>query len=203
MTTHKSIFYQAQEQVCEALNEDEVLSGKVTFISENSKDIDYELKNALGRQGIVGVVMTPDATYQGITHEGEQVWDLRDFTVQVVENPIVNRGQPNYANITAHDAAARASQVLADPRFGLFGQYCPTTIEQGEDSGLIVAQAKFNVQVRAEGGDIPDKYRVSWYVDGGTTSSQQGNYKAGEQIVFVSESQDKVLEYVSVNGVEV
>lgn len=49
MTIHKSIFYQAQEQVCEALNEDEVLSGKVTFISENSKDIDYELKNALGR----------------------------------------------------------------------------------------------------------------------------------------------------------
>ena len=109
MTTHKSIFYQAQEQVCEALNEDEVLSGKVTFISENSKDIDYELKNALGRQGIVGVVMTPDATYQGVTSDGEQVWDLRDFTVQVVENPVVNRGQTKYANITAHDAATRAS----------------------------------------------------------------------------------------------
>lgn len=81
MTTHKSIFYQAQEQVCEALNNDDVLSGKVTFISENSKDIDYEIKNAIGRQGIVGVVMTPEATYQGITDKGEQVWDLRDFTV--------------------------------------------------------------------------------------------------------------------------
>lgn len=145
MTTHKSIFYQAQEQVCEALNEDEVLSGKVTFISENSKDIDYELKNALGRQGIVGVVMTPDATYQGVTSDGEQVWDLKNFTVQVVENPIVNRGQPKYANITAHDAATRATEVLAAPSFGLFGQYCPVTIEQGEDDGLIVAQAKFDV----------------------------------------------------------
>lgn len=139
MTTHKSIFYQAQEQVCEALNEDEVLSGKVTFISENSKDIDYELKNALGRQGIVGIVMTPDATYQGVTSEGEQVWDLKNFTVQVVENPIVNRGQSKYANITAHDAATRATEVLAAPAFGLFGQYCPVTIEQGEDSGLIVS----------------------------------------------------------------
>ena len=145
MTTHKSIFYQAQEQVCEALNSDDVLSGKVMFISENSKDIDYEIKNAIGRQGIVGVVMTPEATYQGITDKGEQVWDLRDFTVQVVENPIINRGQPNYANITALDAVARATEVLADPRFGLFGQYCPTTIEQGEDEGLIVAQCKFNV----------------------------------------------------------
>lgn len=152
MTTHKSIFYQAQEQVCEALNNDDVLSGKVTFISENSKDIDYEIKNAIGRQGIVGVVMTPEATYQGITDKGEQVWDLRDFTVQVVENPIINRGQPNYANITAHDAVTRAAEVLADPRFGLFGQYCPTTIEQGEDEGLIVAQCKFNVQVKGEAG---------------------------------------------------
>ena len=70
MTTHKSIFYQAQEQVCEALNEDEVLSGKVQFIPENSKDIDYEIKNAIGRQGIVGIVMTPDATYQGIMSDG-------------------------------------------------------------------------------------------------------------------------------------
>ena len=150
MTTHKSIFYQAQEQVCEVLNNDEVLSGKVQFIPENSKDIDYEIKNAMGRQGIVGVVMTPDATYQGITDNGEQVWDLRDFTVQVVENPMVNRGQPNYANITALDAAARAADVLAAPSFGLFGQYCPTTIEQGEDQGLIVSQARFNVQIRTE-----------------------------------------------------
>lgn len=67
--------------MCTALNEDEVLSGKVLFIPENSKDIDYEIKNAIGRQGIVGIVMTPEATYQGITSVGEQVWDLRDFTV--------------------------------------------------------------------------------------------------------------------------
>lgn len=166
MTTHKSIFYQAQEQVCETLNNDEVLSGKVTFISENSKDIDYEIKNAMGRQGIVGVVMTPEATYQGITDKGEQVWDLRDFTVQVVENPIVNRGQPNYANITALDAVSRATEVLADPRFGLFGQYCPTTIEQGEDTGLIVAQCKFNVQVKSE-DTAPYTYI---YFDNGTTN---------------------------------
>ena len=163
MTTHKSIFYQAQEQVCEALNNDEVLSGKVTFIPENSKDIDYEIKNAMGRQGIVGVVMTPEATYQGVTDNGEQVWDLRDFTVQVVENPIVNRGQPNYANITALDAAARASDILAGPEHGLFGQYCPNTIEQGEDEGLIVAQCKFNVQVKAEN---TEPYTYIHYADG-------------------------------------
>ena len=88
---------------------------------------------------------------------------MRDFTVQVVENPIVNRGQPNYANITALDAAARASDILAGPEHGLFGQYCPNTIEQGEDEGLIVAQCKFNVQVKAEN---TEPYTFVYYADG-------------------------------------
>lgn len=165
MTQHYSIFGQAQADVCTTLNEDDVLSGKVLFIPENSKDIDYEIKNAIGSQGIVGIVMTPEATYQGVTSVGEQVWDLRDFTVQIVENPIVNRGQPKYANITALDAATRVAQVLADPRFGLFGQYCPTTIEQGEDSGLIVSQVRFNVQIKAQGPEDDTKTVVT-YKDG-------------------------------------
>lgn len=190
MTTHKSIFYQAQEQVCEALNTDEVLSGKVMFVSENSKDIDYEIKNAIGRQGIVGVVMTPEATYQGITDKGEQVWDLRDFTVQVVENPIINRGQPNYANITAHDAVTRAAEVLADPRFGLFGQYCPTTIEQGEDEGLIVAQCKFNVQVKGETGTFKD------------APKKQGLYFTNGDVVNVSdETGSNIFTAYAINSV--
>lgn len=72
---------------------------------------------------------------------------MRDFTVQVVENPVVNRPIAN--SITALDAAVRASDCLATPLLSTFGIYCPTTIEQGEDSGLLVAQAKFNTQIRA------------------------------------------------------
>ena len=146
-TSSKSILYQAQEVVCAILNADEALSGKVEFIPENQKDIDFAIKNALGRQGIVGIVMTPNATYVG-TYQGETlVWDLRDFTVQVVENPAVNRPIPN--SITALDAAIRSSECLAAPLLSTFGVYCPTTIDQGEDSGLLVAQAKFNTTVRA------------------------------------------------------
>lgn len=81
MNLPKSIFYQAQEAVVSALSSDEVLSGRVPFVSENQKDIDFQIKQALGKQGIVGIVMTPQAEYQGITHSKEQVWDLRDFTV--------------------------------------------------------------------------------------------------------------------------
>ena len=40
-STYKSILWQAQEKVCEILNEDPVLSGKVSFFSENAKDIDF------------------------------------------------------------------------------------------------------------------------------------------------------------------
>lgn len=84
--------------------------------------------------------MTPQAAYQGTYQGQDQVWDLRDFTIQVVENPIVNRTHSISRDpMTAFDAVTRATEVLASPMSPLSGQYCPTTIEQGEDSGLIVA----------------------------------------------------------------
>lgn len=51
--------------------------------------------------------------------------------------------------MTALDAAARSAEVLGSPLFDFFGQYCPVAIEQGEDAGLLVAQYKFNCQVKA------------------------------------------------------
>lgn len=65
---------------------------------------------------------------------------MRDFTIQVVENPIVNRTHSASKDpMTAFDAVTRATEVLASPLSPLYGQYCPTTIDQGEDSGLLVA----------------------------------------------------------------
>ena len=94
--------------------------------------------------------MTPEATYQGSFQGEELAWELNDFTVQVVENPMVNRGQADAAKvITALDAAQRASDVLASPSGSLYGTYCPTTTEQGEDGGLLVAQSKFKALIRA------------------------------------------------------
>lgn len=100
--------------------------------------------------------MTPEATYQG-SYQGEELaWELNDFTVQVVENPMVNRGQADAAKvITALDAAQRASDVLASPSGSLYGTYCPTTTEQGEDGGLLVAQSKFKVLIRAQRTPTP------------------------------------------------
>ena len=100
--------------------------------------------------------MTPQATYQG-SYQGEELaWQLDDFTVQVVENPMVNRGQADATKvITALDAAQRASDVLASPSGSLYGTYCPTTTEQGEDGGLLVAQSKFKVLIRAQRTEEP------------------------------------------------
>ena len=60
----------------------------------------------------------------------------------------VNRGLPS--STTALDAAQRAQEILASPNFTTFGVMNPVSIEQGEDSGLIVCQAKFNCNVRAK-----------------------------------------------------
>ena len=103
MNKPTTILHQVQQVIADQLNGDDMLSAaSVIFIPENAKDIDYEVTNALGQQGIVGVVMTPEASYQGITHDGDLVWDLRNITVQIVENVPVNRGLSN--SITALDA---------------------------------------------------------------------------------------------------
>lgn len=60
----------------------------------------------------------------------------------------MNRGLPG--STTALDAAQRAQEILASPNFTTFGVMNPVSIEQGEDSGLIVSQAKFNCSVRAK-----------------------------------------------------
>lgn len=60
----------------------------------------------------------------------------------------MNRGLPN--STTALDAAQRAQEILASPNFTTFGVMNPVSIEQGEDSGLIVCQAKFNCSVHAK-----------------------------------------------------
>lgn len=95
--------------------------------------------------------MTPKADYQGVNAAGEQVWNLEDFTVQVTENPIVNRTlSASREPMTAFDAVTRVTEVLGSPLSPLWGQYCPKIIEQGEDTGLLVAQTTFDCQVRAD-----------------------------------------------------
>lgn len=60
-----NILQEVQDYVVGKLSSDYMLSGACPFIAENRKDLDYQIKNALGRQGVCGLVMTPKATYAG------------------------------------------------------------------------------------------------------------------------------------------
>lgn len=63
MQCMSNIFDEVQHIVAAQLNEQ--LSGCCTFLAENRKDIDFEIKSALGKQGIVGLCLTPKAAYAG------------------------------------------------------------------------------------------------------------------------------------------
>lgn len=54
---------EVQDFISDKLNEQ--LSSYCTFLSENRKDIDFAIKQHLGKQGVVGIVLTPNAEYIG------------------------------------------------------------------------------------------------------------------------------------------
>ena len=149
-----NILEEAQAYVAEKLNGDSQLSGLCTFLVENRKDIDYEIKNALGRQGIVGVVMTPKATYAGKYEDLFLAWTLESLEIDIVENPTVNRGNKN-GFITGQDAAMRLFDVLCPLACENEGQFNPVSYEEGEDNGLLVNKCLLKALVYGEHGDIP------------------------------------------------
>lgn len=146
-----------QNEVANILNDN--FPVKVNFYSENIRDIEYQIQNALGRQGIVGIVMTPQLDYQGHNSK-EPIYTMPDFTIQICENPIVNRVQPN--NMTAHEAIILASELLVNVKnkVGLpaFGTFTPTSISiQEMDETILVAEAKFECTFALSSTDEDDK----------------------------------------------
>ena len=146
-----------QNEVANILNDN--FPVKVNFYSENIRDIEYQIQNALGRQGIVGIVMTPQLDYQGHNSK-EPIYTMPDFTIQICENPIVNRAQPN--NMTAHEAIILVSELLVNVKnkVGLpaFGTFTPTSISiQEMDETILVAEAKFECTFALSSTDEDDK----------------------------------------------
>lgn len=135
-----NILEDLQNYVAGRLSADPALSA-CPFLVENRKDIDYAVKNALGRQGIVGMVATPKATFAGAYEDVGLAWQVDQLEVDVVENPTVNRGRDGY--VTGQDAAMRAFDVLCPLSGPGEGMFSPVSYEQGEDSGLLVNRAVF------------------------------------------------------------
>ena len=120
-----------------------------SFLSENSLDIEYQIREALNKQGLACLVMTPKATYQG--HNGiQQTFTCDELTIQIVENPIINRARLKKAGLehgTCLDVAKQASDRLAGPQGGYFGQFTTKRIRESESGGLLVCTATFGCTV--------------------------------------------------------
>ena len=145
-----NLFSNLQDYVSQILNADEILQQMgASFIAENSLDIEYELKNALNKQGLACAVMTPRAQYQG--HNGiEQIFTCDELTIQIVENPIINRARLKKAGLehgTALDVAKAASDRLSGPQGGYFGKFTTKRIQESEVGGLLVVTATFGCTV--------------------------------------------------------
>ena len=134
-----------QLQVCQILNSDSQLSSMATFFAEQSLDVDYEVRKSLASQGLAAIVMTPTLTLLG--HDGATTsWQSDALTLQIVENPIVNRARLKNLGLsagTALDVAETAAECLAGPQGGHFGEYSAKQVQTAEQNNLLVVKATF------------------------------------------------------------
>lgn len=157
-----NILQDVQDCVVGKLSADYQLSGMCTFLSENRKDIDYEIKNALGREGLVAVVMTPKATYAGKYENSFLAWTLESLEIDIVENVTVNRGKKN-GFMTGQDVGLRVFDVLCPLDGEEEGKFNPVSLEEGEDNGLLVNKCLLKALVYGEHGDIPQPEKPLTY----------------------------------------
>ena len=130
-----NILEDVQIMVAEKLNGDPRLSA-CEFVWENAKTVDYQIRQALGKQGVVGLVLTPSAAYQGRLGDVCHAWQLDKLEIDVVENPTVNRGKDDY--VTGQDAAMTVFDVLCPLTGEGEGDMCPASYEEQEVRGLLV-----------------------------------------------------------------
>lgn len=135
-----------QNYVCGKLSADTDLS-VIPWLAENRRDLESEIKTALGKQGIVGLVLTPKVQFQGKKDDSALAWQVDELEVDVIENPVVNRGRLSADDFpTGQDAATRVFEVLS-PAGQDFGEFNPVSYEQGTDGSLLVNKDLFKCLV--------------------------------------------------------
>lgn len=94
--------------------------------------------------------MTPRANYQGSAQGVTQAWTLEDLQLQIVENPSVHRAwmrKLGREKGTGLDVARRASEVLAGPQSGHYGEFTTKSMDESEQDGLVVTTVSFGATV--------------------------------------------------------
>ena len=148
---YKPTLRELQAEVAEILNGAAYIRDRgISVLSEDILDIDYQIKNALGKQGLVIVVNTLQATYIG--HDGlVNTWQIDNLEIDVVENPSVWRPylkKHGFEDGTTTDLLHMMAEILGGPQSGIFGKFNPKSIEVGEDSQLVVGKLKLQTTVR-------------------------------------------------------
>ena len=116
----------------------------VELLIENAKEIEYQIKSAMGACGIVASVSTPSLTYKGdhAQEDGSKspYFEMGTFNVVIVENPTLNRGRANYA--TALDTALQVAETLSP-----VPEICLNDITQSTMGGLVVVTVNFKTNI--------------------------------------------------------
>lgn len=113
------------------------------ILIENAKEIEYQIKNAMGACGIVATVATPSLTYRGDYSgiNGKQpYWEVNSLNVVIVENPTLNRGRANYT--TALDAALQVAETLNS-----IPEILNASITQTTNGGLVVVSVSLKTNI--------------------------------------------------------
>lgn len=157
---YQNLFGKIQEHVVEILSDDELLKKwGVPVLSENIKDIDFQIRNAMSRQGVMCLVTTMKGTYGGHNSMVES-WLIDNLEILVVENPTINRPRMKKEKLeygTGTDISYRIFEALGGPQSGHFGTFCPKTFEVGEDGGLVVSKCRFSCQFNNQVDGIVEK----------------------------------------------
>lgn len=144
-TLQANVISLVQERVCSILNSDPALKDVCTFYAENTKSVDFMVKDALSRQGLAAVVMTPTLSYRGRDAKS-MYFDLVDAELDITENPAVNRCSSKTSDkyASSQDVACRALQVLTGPGWDMVGDFNPKKVQSGEYNGLLVTKVTFD-----------------------------------------------------------
>ena len=143
-----NIFYDLQKDVCSIINGTSELSS-LDFIPANNKDIETEITKALRSQGVCGIVVVDEASFQGFESGINTVWQVEGLIVQIIENPIVNRSSNNTNYIgTCEDIGTKVAQVLGSPEYGHWSEFNLKKIEIGEESNLLTTKVTFQCLVQ-------------------------------------------------------
>ena len=114
----------------------------IPVICENSAQIDYLIKNAIGKLGIVCVVQTPTFDYMGKAEDGHPVWEMPEASIVVSEIPTTNRSRAGAS--TALDAALNAAEAINE----LGSSVALEQIYQMENQGVVSVFVTFKTMCR-------------------------------------------------------